>query len=313
MKKNFEVHFEMENKCLLDCKHCSSYDLRMNQQLNYSLEEAKELISILDASTHVYITGGEPLINKNLHEIISSFKKADASMGIGLFTCGVITSNNSLSAISFKEANMLKQTGLNDVYISVYHVKPELHDTITNQIDSFAYTKESISNLINAGVEVKIHLVLTKQNINELEYIILSLADLGVSEVRLLRLVHNGSAITNWSDIGVSYQTQNKVIYDIFSKRHEFPIKITISGFPELTACRPFDNAHKCQGGTNILYVTLEGEVFPCACTKGCTRFSIGYISEIDKISKYISNNTQDHNVFCLNPLTEEWRDDYRR
>jgi len=306
MKNFFEIYFEIEKNCSLNCKHCSSYSLRMHQKLNYTLEDAIALISLLDTSTYIYLTGGEPLINKNLYNIIKSLKKHKSSLNVGLLTSGVVTSNNILSSISIEEANKLKLAGLNNVYISIYHYKPELHDYITNQDMSFEYTKNSIANFKKVGVEVKIHLVLTKQNINSLEEIITFLANLRVSEVRLLRLVHNGSALLNWSEIGIPYKMQNKAIHYFFNKRNELPIKITISGFPDLMACRPFNNACRCQAGTNVLYVTLEGEVYPCACTKDCSRFRIGHISEINKISKYICDNKIEYNVCCLNPLTEE-------
>ncbi|MBW9159711.1 4Fe-4S cluster-binding domain-containing protein [Clostridium tagluense] len=61
-----EIYFEIENKCLLSCKHCSSSSLKDSKQQSYKLEDIKSFINVLDDQLHVYLTGGEPLLNRDI-------------------------------------------------------------------------------------------------------------------------------------------------------------------------------------------------------------------------------------------------------
>jgi MoaA/NifB/PqqE/SkfB family radical SAM enzyme len=157
--------------------------------------------------------------------------------------------------------------------------------------------------MLSVGIKAKVHLVINSLNIDCLDETIRYFASLGVYEIRILRLVYNGNAVNNWNNIGVDYSHQNKAIVDIFNKLEKYPVKITISGFPDMIPCRPFKGSYKCQGGTNVLYVTFEGDVYPCACTKGLKKYRIGHVSEINKIIDY-RNNSNSFNDSCLNSLT---------
>ncbi|MBW9159710.1 radical SAM/SPASM domain-containing protein [Clostridium tagluense] len=198
----------------------------------------------------------------------------------------------------------LREAGLKNCYVSVYHYDNKLHDRITNLEGSLKLTSLSIKNMLLAGIEVKVHLVINSLNIDSLEETIQFIASLEVSEIRILRLVKTGNAINNWDAIGVPYSTQNDAIIEIIKKRENYPVKLTVSGFPDLTPCRPFKGAVKCQGGTNVLYVTFEGDVYPCACTKKCEGFRICNISETNKMLNYRKDNALQYNNQCLNPLT---------
>lgn len=299
-----EIHFEIENRCLLDCKHCSSRDMRINEKCRcgYGLEDIKKMISILKDPIHIYFTGGEPLINHNITKYIKELKEFREGLDIGVFTCGIVNSFGKLRSISSQEARYYKLIGLSNCYISIYDLDSKVHSEITNMNESLKYTLQTIENFKNEGINVKIHLVLNRYNIDKIDEIIQKLAVLGVTEVRILRLVKSGSAIDNWDSIGVSYEYQNKVINNIIKNKDRYNINITISGFPKEVPCRPFSEAYMCQGGTNVLYVELNGDVYPCACTKSNEQFKIAHISEIDLINRY-RINCSDYNNDCLNPL----------
>jgi MoaA/NifB/PqqE/SkfB family radical SAM enzyme len=158
--------------------------------------------------------------------------------------------------------------------------------------------------LIDAGIDVKINLVLNKYNYLELDEIIKRICGLGVKEIRLLRLVCGGRAKENWDDIGVTYRQQNEQIARILDKLDEYHFKITIAGFPEKYPCRPFDAARKCQAGLNILYITYQGNLFPCACVKNNQKHLIGHISNDKEIKTFLekTRKIKCHN-HCLNPV----------
>lgn len=304
MKKHYEVYLEIENRCLMDCKHCSSYEMRQLNNTEFIYPDLLKILRLIRGKTHLYLTGGEPLLYDGLIKTIKNIKKDVPNTKIGLFTCGIINLPEGIGSISLRDAKLLKESGVYDCYLSIYHKDERIHDFITNRPSSHKNVLKTIRNLKASGIKVKIHLVLNNFNILNIEDTISFIEQIGVDEIRLLRLVKGGSAILNWNKIGVSYDIQNEAIYKIIDKIDTFSTKITISGFPEYYPCRPVKNSVKCQAGTNLLYITYQGEVYPCACTKNQKSLLIGKIHEIEKIQKYIVKMEEiDHHSSCLNPI----------
>ncbi|WBW95254.1 radical SAM/SPASM domain-containing protein [Oceanirhabdus sp. W0125-5] len=306
MSRRYEIQIEIENQCLLNCKHCSSLTMRHAAKKEFIETEVFEFLSLFKGSTFLYFTGGEPLLDLGIIEKIRKINFKYPNINIGLYTCGIIKTKNVVSPISISRAKDMKRAGIKECYISLYHEDEKIHDYITNLKGSAIATKESICNLLSSGIDVKIHLVVNKYNVFNLRTTLNEISKLGVKEIRLLRMVRCGSAEEYWDDIGVAYKVQNKSIIDIMSEKDKFKTRITVSGFPEIFPCRPFVDSIKCQSGINVLYITHEGDVYPCACTKNGTNFLIGKISELKKIKNYISKTYDiDYYEECLNPIQE--------
>ncbi|MGL5777142.1 radical SAM/SPASM domain-containing protein [Cetobacterium sp.] len=284
----YEIQLEIEKACFLDCLHCSSLETRTIKNLNYTIDDITNFLGLFDNNITLYLTGGEPLISNNLKPILNKLKNFN-NVNPGIFTCGIFSHNLNEINFSDKFENDYLKT-LKNCYISIYSLIPEEHDKITNLENSLVTTLKSIQNLIEIGVDVKIHLVINKFNINKIEETITNLAKLGVSEVRILKLVKNGNATNNWDIIGVDDDIQDLVIKDIFLKKDSYNIKVTFSGFPEMIGCRPFKDSIGCQAGCKLLYITIDGDVFPCACTKSMPKYKIGKITELNKIQSYLTN-----------------------
>lgn len=302
MSGKFEVHFEIEKNCLLNCKHCSSIEIKKINDIGYGVSDINNLLEILNKDTYIYLTGGEPLLNKEILEIINEIKLKNINTKIGIFTCGIIKSDIGFREVSIEESLKLKEKGLENTYISIYDNNESNHDSITGIKNSLKYTEKTIKNFINANIDVKVHLVINKKNKTHINDVIEYLAELGVSEIRILRIVKHGNAIKNWNEVGVNEEEQIKIIKRIFENQFKFNSKITFSGFPEMVACRPFENSKFCQGGTNLLYVTFDGIVYPCACTRGKLNHKISRISELNEINTFIKNQNEYHEK-CLNKL----------
>lgn len=301
MNKEYEIQIEIENRCYLDCCHCSSY-LISNYENTLKEKELVDLLQLFDMPIHIYFSGGEPLANSNLLSYVRLVKAVSKRNKVGIFTCGVLYNNVPIDTIY---AKMLKKNGLDDCYISLYHYIPEKHDQVTNQKGSYFITIRSIQNLLSESIDVKIHLVINRFNYLELNKVIFNILKLGVSQVRLLRIVKTGLAEINWEFIGVPYEQQNMAIERIIDNISGYSGAVTISGFPALTACRPAPNAIKCQAGTHLLYVNNSKQVFPCACTKNNPSFMIGTLDELNIIKNYIKRQQlQTFNENCLNPIS---------
>lgn len=299
----YEIHAEIENRCNQNCLHCSSKLLREGESIEYSIENLSHFIKGLNSKAHLYLTGGEPLLYLNLDTVLQKLRAAAPLLSIGVFTCGVCLDN---SPISQSYAQTLKSSGLEDCYVSLYHIDPIKHDTITGLSGSFEITCESIKNLQSAGIEVKGHLVLTKYNITEIHDVLKQLTTF-FSQTRILRIVNTGNASVNWEKIGVAYHQQNQTIQEIINKIESYDHVVTISGFPSQLACRPFPNARKCQAGLSLFYISGKGGVYPCACTKNNDKFLLGDIRHAETVHMITQNlNPTECRDTCLNPILED-------
>jgi MoaA/NifB/PqqE/SkfB family radical SAM enzyme len=275
--------------------------MRSSPSNTFEPDDLIRFIQIFDVPLHIYFSGGEPLANPDIMPLIKCVKDNSSNIKIGIFTCGVLS---NITEIDKYYAKKLKEYGLDDCYISLYHCEPEKHDLITKQNGSYYATIQSIHNLLDCNIDVKIHLVINSYNYQELDRIIFDTLKFGVSQVRLLRIVKTGAAERNWDTIGVPYEKQNTAIRKIINNIGEYNGTITVSGFPDEIACRPSPNAIKCQAGTHLLYITHSKEVYPCACTKNNPLFLICSFNDITKLKKYIYKQRECLcNEKCLNPI----------
>ncbi len=303
MLRGYEIQIEIENQCYLNCLHCSSYSMRHSQSILYQKDELAHFWRLFEGPLHIYFSGGEPLAHPDIMSLISNAKETSPNAKVGIFTCGIL---RDIEPIDIHYAKQLKQYGLDDCYISLYHWNSNKHDLITNQAGSHSITLESAHNLLRAGIDVKAHLVINQYNYEELHETISSALNCGVSQVRILRMVKTGAATDNWDTIGLPYELQNQAIRKIIDNIEHYHGKVTISGFPNETPCRPSPNAIKCQAGIQLLYVTNLKQIYPCACTKNNSNFSLGTVNELARIKAYIDKQKKrKFNEGCLNPILD--------
>lgn len=298
MIKYREIHFEISSECVLRCKHCSTY-MSDTKTIEYSIEDINVLISSFDDIIDVYLTGGEPLLNFELKNIIQNIKKCKNVRNIGLFTTGQTLINGCISPIPIEYAQELIETGLSTCYISVYNSKSDLHDYLTNIDGSFKNTIAAISNLKTVGVDVKFNVVAFKQNIPRLQSIVELAQKFNISEVRFLKLVRHGGAKDEWNEIGITKKEFEDCIKCFLDNVNNTPI-ITASSVPLLLPCRPIDNAEKCQAGTNLIYVDRVGNAFPCASVKNNYSYLLGNIKDAGKILTCLKYNYKTQRNCCL-------------
>ena len=298
--KEYEIQIEIEKSCLLNCVHCSSYEMRKFGKRSYSDEVIIDFLSCFQGPIHVCFTGGDPLLYPNLITLCQNISSCKANVSIGLYTSGNCA---MMQPISEEFAVLLAHAGVKECYFSIYHSIPKVHDDFTGRKGSFHNMLLSARSMQSVGILPKAHLVLNKINQKDLDSIISYCGDIGFVEVRILRLTMSGNASANWDKIGIPIIRQNEIIASLITRREDFNVKLSFSGYPHLHACRSSRNAYKCQAGTNLLYITLSGDVYPCACTtRAGQRYKLGNINNPKEIINRMNALYADmFNHFCLN------------
>lgn len=281
-----ELHLEISSGCLLNCIHCSSSWVSAESCTSVSvLNSLDSFLSTAppDCELSICLTGGDPLLCPDLEDVLRRCASCTQVRSLGLFTSGCTTKDSTgLFGISASFALKLAKLGVSFAYISLYSHIATNHDAITQVSGSHATTLFSIKNLVAAGIDVRIHFVPMRINLNDFYKLTALATQLGISEIRLLRLVKHGRATDNWLEIGLDFNSQKRFVQKAieYVDACKLPIQITVAAFPQMYDCRPFPTGAHCQAGLRLFYIDHDGWVFPCACAKRQPLSALCHIAE---------------------------------
>lgn len=148
------IHIEIAEACNERCIHCyipSQYKMGLiDSTLFYRIIEEGRDLNII----HVTISGGEPLLHKDISGFLKRCRELDLSVNV-LTNLTLLTDD-----IIFE----MKRNNLLSVQVSLYSMIPEVHDSITMLKGSFEKTKAGILRLCEEGIPVQISCPIIKQN-----------------------------------------------------------------------------------------------------------------------------------------------------
>jgi len=156
--------WELTSDCNLRCKHCYYHDYNEKFVSNDDLSSEK-IMEIIDEVAemnviHITLSGGEPLLAKNIFEIIKKIKSKN--IAIKFSTNGTLVTQDIA-----KKLSQLLNPKMDDVQISLDGACKETHD-ITRGKGSFEKTMQGIENLITNGIHPLINFTTTTHNVSEL-------------------------------------------------------------------------------------------------------------------------------------------------
>ncbi len=152
------LRISVTDRCNLRCSYCmpeEGFQLLEHSDI-LSFEEITDFTRMAVASgiTKVRLTGGEPLVRKNIVELVSLLAQIDGLDDISMTTNGILLP---------KYASDLKKAGLNRVNISLDTVNPDKFCQITRN-GELAQVLEGIDAAHQAGLKpIKINCVLLGQ------------------------------------------------------------------------------------------------------------------------------------------------------
>ena len=167
-----DLRISVTDRCNFRCTYCmpkehfdSNYEFLPKGQI-ISYEEIVLIVkSMLPLGlSKVRITGGEPLLRKDISKLVSMIRNLDESLDIAMTTNGVLLKN---------KINSLKESGLDRVTISLDSIDDELFKEMTDSKFGVNQVLEGIKTAIDAGLKVKINSVIEKnKNENQINKLI---------------------------------------------------------------------------------------------------------------------------------------------
>ena len=118
---------------------------------------------IRSAGIRIEILGGEPLLRKDIADIVGFSKTIARSPFTTLYTNGT----NATKTLSRK----LKQAGLDAAIVTLISTDPKVHDSFTHKNNSWDMTIRGIRNLQEASIKVYTFTAIHKKNAHDIENI----------------------------------------------------------------------------------------------------------------------------------------------
>jgi MoaA/NifB/PqqE/SkfB family radical SAM enzyme len=259
------ANIAVTGRCICKCWHCSYSDRIQRAKSNdLSTEEIKKMISELqDIGTCIVgLTGGEPLLRKDLEEIIASID--ERSMPI-MFTTGY--------KLDKARVHALKEAGLAIAVISLDHYTPEIHDKGRGVDGMYDYAVKAIELFKSENIYTAVSFVPNRElisNMNEVDKCLELFKSLGVNDMRLTSPILSGNLkakpeeLLTEADVANVFKVQKKCV--------------KTKGLPGVFAYDYFESKkfYGCGAGFNFLFIDSEGNACPCDFTS----MSFGNVKE---------------------------------
>ncbi len=168
------VQFAVSKRCDLKCRMCHAVESRKHER-ELTLSEIERLADILaELNTGVLVlTGGEPLLRKDLPSIVEAF--TSRGVNVRLQTNATLATDRRVEA--------LVSAGLREVTISLDTLDPEKQDAINNSPGSWKRIIRGLSvfsrHLPQRGSMSGINVVVSRLNIEELPRLVEFISRLG--------------------------------------------------------------------------------------------------------------------------------------
>ena len=261
--------FEITNRCNLSCIHCHTNGGN-NEKGELSTEEVKKVIddlSNISAFRMLVFTGGEPLVRKDIFEILHHSKKRGF--------VNTIATNGTL--ITDSVAVRLKDAGVAGVAVSLDSTIPETHNKIRRNDEAYDLAVRGIYAVRKAGMLLQINTTAMEYNLDNLEDLI-KLADSFGSGIMLMYQlvpVGRGCAI---KDASLDLNTNERLVKKIAGQQRDVAVLVESVAAPQywvyLLEKKGKNRGpafklskkvfHGCSAGRGLIYIKPDGAVWPC-------------------------------------------------
>lgn len=177
------IVWNITSRCNLKCVHCYNDSGQHTDCQEVTSDKARQVLTdIADFGVpSVLFSGGEPLLRKDLFELISFAR----DKGLG----AVISTNGTL--ITSEKARQIKECGSSYVGISLDGIGA-VNDKFRGVEGAFDRAVAGIRNCMDAGVRVGLRLTLTKRNVQDIEQLFEFLETEGIERACFYHLVPSG-------------------------------------------------------------------------------------------------------------------------
>ena len=245
------AHVDITWRCNERCEHCY---LDHDGKGEMTTGEIKDVLrQLADCGTFfLSISGGEPLRRRDCFEILEYARAL--RFNVKLKTNAVM--------IGPEEAARIRKLGIEQVQISLYSHRPEVHDAITKLPGSMRRTTDAIRHLKANGVKVSITDVLMKHNHRDAKAVKRLAEELGVSfhvDPTITPMLNGDRSIMS---LGITPAELEEIMH-----AEEFVGDVGEFCGPVSTVDDDIDDildGYSCSAGHTLAYISPFGDIYPC-------------------------------------------------
>jgi AdoMet-dependent heme synthase len=242
------VQLDVTYRCNERCVHCY---LDHDDHGEMSTAEIKDIITQLADAGVFFLTlsGGEVLMRQDFFEIVEHARSL-------LFNVKMKT---NAVMIKMKEAQRIRELGIEQIQISVYSHRSEVHDAITKLPGSLRRTIEAIRFLKSFGLKVTIANVLMVPNLSDNAGVMALAKELGVQytlDPTITPKMDGDTSILN-------LRAPAAQIREVF-KNEGLVGNVEEFCAPPPAADEDVMDGYPCSAGHTACYISPYGDVFPC-------------------------------------------------
>ncbi len=258
--KRFVLQWHLSENCNLKCLHCYQENHKPIQlkyeQLENIYNQYKELLKKLKMKGHINITGGEPLCNPHLFQILELIKEDSENITFSILTNGTL--------INEEIAKKIKSYNPYYVQVSLEGGK-KTNDYIRGN-GTYKRIAQGIINLRNQNIFTSISFTATKLNYKEFPKVVKYARKYNVNNVWSDRYIPLGDSENK--ELALDFDETREYLEIMNNERNRLMEKknniTTISMYRALQFQMTNDYAYGCTAGDTLLTVMENGDLVPC-------------------------------------------------
>jgi MoaA/NifB/PqqE/SkfB family radical SAM enzyme len=240
------IQFQYNYICNFKCVHCSikPFQEKFPNKRKFTIDDIKKLSKEADelGLARFVITGGEPLIFKDLDAVVKAINPE--KFYINCDTNGWYLDNT--------KAKHLKEIGIDRIQLSIDSLNAKEHDEFRRAPGSHKRAMEAVDVSVNAGLEIFIQTVVTKQRLHTNEFL---------EFVKYFNDKNIGVFITYAKPVG-AWQGKNDMLVDKNDMDFVRKLEKQYNLFTHLT--NAYERDMGCIAVKGMISVTEYGDVLPC-------------------------------------------------
>jgi len=244
------VNIELNRRCSLRCQHCyiSSNELKSGNDEYFDTLSVNQVDKLLDDLNQmgvflVVLTGGEPLLNKNIEYFIRSV--AEKQLVVEIF------SNLQFLPDWFKQTDP-SNTSIGRIQTSVYSYLSEIHDNITGRVGSLKRTIDNLNWLQDKGYYIEVATPLMRLNFEHRIATETFFAEMGITHAFSWPIMDEYyTKPTGKSLLNITKEQ----FWQFCQEKPDFVTKIDCSNTDSII----------CAAGNALFSISANGDIFPCS------------------------------------------------
>ncbi|MFP3043468.1 radical SAM protein [Treponema primitia] len=248
------LQIELTSRCNERCIHCyiphENKICDIESSLFYdTLDQCREM-GVLDLK----LSGGEPMLHKNFIDFLGKAKECDLS----------VTVLSNLTLLNSDIIAEMKANRLASIQVSLYSMKKEIHEYITQLPGSFEKTKNAILELIKNDIMLQISCPVMKQNKESYVDVLAWAEKHNVPiETDYIMMARSDKTTDNLEN-RLSLDETDALLRDIISHDTNYQMNLLKNDIMDLEK-KDTGNDMLCSVCITSLCMVANGNVYPCA------------------------------------------------